>query len=393
MTGGASRAAAVTRLTLTSFRNYAALRLITDRRPVVITGPNGSGKTNLLEALSYLAPGRGLRGAALGLVGRRAVGAPEPGADWAVAATVEVPDGRVEIGTGLAAGGVTETAKRIVHVDGVRHRGQAVLARHLGVVWLTPAMDGLFLDPPSSRRRFLDRLTIAFDPDHAGRTAAYDRALRQRMRLLRDGGGDGAWFNALEDTLARYGAAIAAARCHLVDRINATLTGTAGPFPSARLVLTGAVDRWLEERPSIEVEDRLRKSLAQARNDANVSEPGPHRSDLAVTFLSPGHPSHGQAAAACSTGEQKALLIAVVLAHSKLQAERRGHPPVLLLDEIVAHLDRDRRAGLFEAILTLGAQAWMTGTDPALFEKLGPAAQHFAFKKGVAEPQKNEGFL
>ena len=392
----AAGAAAVTRLTLTSFRNYALLRLTTDRRPVVITGVNGAGKTNLLEALSFLAPGRGLRGAALGLVGRRDVGAATPGADWAVAATVEVPEGRVEIGTGIAGGAHDRgegAAKRVVHIDGLKHRGQAVLARHLGVVWLTPAMDRLFLDPPSSRRRFLDRLTIAFDPDHAGRTAAYDRALRQRMRLLRDGGGDAAWFNALEDTLARYGAAIAAARRHLVDQLNASLAEAGSPFPSAQLALQGAVDRWLDERPSVEVEDRLRASLAQARFEQGASDPGPHRSELAVTFMSKGHPSHGQAAAACSTGEQKALLIAIVLAHARLQAARRGHAPLLLLDEIVAHLDRDRRAGLFEAILSLGAQAWMTGTDPALFEKLGPRAQHFSFKKGVVDPQKIEGFL
>jgi DNA replication and repair protein RecF len=254
-----------------------------------------------------------------------------------------------------------------------------VLARHLGVVWLTPAMDRLFLDGPASRRRFLDRLAIAFDPDHAGRLAAFERALRHRARLLRDGGGDGALFSALEDTLARYGAAVAVARRQLVDRLNDRLGRTVGPFPSARLALTGDVDRWLEDRPSLEVEDLLRARLADSRRSAAVPEPGPHRSDLDVTFLAPGHASHGQAAAACSTGEQKALLIAITLTHAALQADRRGHAPILLLDEIVAHLDHDRRAALFSTVLGLGAQAWMTGTDPILFQYLWPAAQGIRF--------------
>lgn len=384
-------AASIARLTLTDFRNTPHARFDFDARPVVITGPNGIGKTNLLEALSFLAPGRGLRGAPLTEVGHRAPGSDRPGTSWAVAATVMVQDGRVELGTGIDPNTDARTIKRVVHVNGVAHRGQAVLARHLGVVWLTPAMDRLFLDAPSSRRRFLDRLTIAFDPDHAGRTTAYERAWRQRSRLLRDGSSDETWYAALEDTLARYGAAIAAARRHLVDRLNARLASSAGPFPSARLALAGDVDRWLEDRPSLDVEDRLRAQLARARRSENHEDPGPHRSDLAVTFVAAGHASHGQAAALCSTGEQKALLIAIVLAHARLQTERRGHAPLLLLDEVAAHLDGDRRAALFAAILDLKAQAWLTGTDPVLFEKIAPTAQRLLFENGVAKMQKFAG--
>jgi DNA replication and repair protein RecF len=388
-------AAAVTRLTLTAFRSTPAARIDVDSRPVVITGPNGAGKTNLLEALSFLAPGRGLRGAAMTAISHRMAGAITNPPPWAVAATVDLPEGQIEIGTGLdgvPAGDDGPSGKRVVHVAGTRHRGQAVLARHVGVVWLTPAMDRLFLDAPSTRRRFLDRLAIAFDPDHAGRTAAYERALRQRARLIRDGSGDTTWFASLEDTLARYGAAVAAARRHLIDRLNAVLAGPAdGLFPSAHLSLVGDVDRWLEEQPSLTVEDRLRARLAESRRPGAINEPGPHRSDLAATLVVPGHRSHGQSAAMCSTGEQKALLIAVVLAHARLQSLRRGHAPLLLLDEIAAHLDADRRAGLFRAILEIGAQAWLTGTDPVLFEGLGSLAQGLTFENGQPKVQKNAG--
>lgn len=381
-------AAAVSRLTLTAFRNLDSVRLEFDARPVVITGPNGAGKTNLLEAVSFLAPGRGLRGAALSAVGRRRQG---QGAPWAVAATVDLPDGRVELGTGLdTASDAGSSSKRIVHVGGVRHRGQAVLARHLGVVWLTPAMDRIFLDGPSARRRFVDRLTMAFDPEHVGRTTAYERALRQRSRLIRDGIADAAWFAALEDTLARYGAAVAASRRQMIDRLNAVLAASGGgAFPSARLGLIGDVDSWLETEPSLVVEDRLRAKLADSRRQPGGVEPGPHRSDLAVQFVVAGHRSHGRAAAECSTGEQKALLIAIVLAHARLLAVKRGHAPLLLLDEVAAHLDPDRRAGLFEAILELGAQAWLTGTDQVLFDQIAPSAQALTFENGVPILRKN----
>jgi DNA replication and repair protein RecF len=381
---GSSRAGArlgVTRLTLTNFRSYAALRLDVDTRPVVLTGANGAGKTNLLEALSFLAPGRGLRGVRLAQVGRQQAARPDmPVVPWAVAVTLATPDGPLDLGTGLAA---TGSERRTVHVNGHPAKGAAALARHVGVVWLTPAMDRLFVDGPGSRRKFLDRLVTAFDADHAGRLAAYDHAYRQRLRLLKDGGGDTAWFAALEDTMARHGVALAAGRHDLVARLNRDLANSSGPFPAANLALVGTVDSWLTEMPAVDVEDAMRRSLWDERRGIVGAGAGPHKSDLGTAMSAPGHPSHGQPAALCSTGEQKALLISILLAHARLQRAKRGHAPLLLLDEIAAHLDRDRRAALFAEILRLGAQAWMTGTDAALFDGLAENAQFFTVEQGA----------
>jgi len=382
----------VTRLTLTDFRCYGSLRLDVDVRPVVLTGPNGAGKTNLLEALSFLAPGRGLRGARLGQVGRQMKRAgisvvardDETATSWAVAATLATPDGPLDLGTGLAAG-MTERRgeRRAVHINGQPAKGVAALARHVGAVWLTPAMDRLFSDGPAARRKFLDRLVTAFDADHAGRMAAYDHAYRQRLRLMRDGGGDAPWFAAFEDTMARHGIALAAARHDLVARLNRDLAAATGPFPAACLALVGTVDGWLAEMPAVDAEDALRRSLWDERRGIVGAGAGPHRSDLGVAMTAPGHASHGQPAALCSTGEQKALLISILLAYARLQRAKRGHAPLLLLDEVAAHLDQNRRAALFAEVLNLGAQAWMTGTDAALFDGFADAAQFFNVDNGL----------
>ncbi|MBL8630493.1 MAG: DNA replication/repair protein RecF [Rhodospirillaceae bacterium] len=370
--------AGVVRLDLTSFRSYPSLRLDVALSPIVLTGANGAGKTNLLEAVSFLAPGRGLRGARLMSVART-----EPEKNlihpWAVSALVTNPDGEVRLGTGLATDGKDTrlSDKRAVHVNGMAVKGQVALSRHLGVVWLTPAMDRIFLDAPSSRRKFLDRLVTAFDPDQAGRIAAYEHAHRQRMRLLRDGIDDKTWFAALEDTLARYGIAIAAARADMVSRLNAALSQTRGPFPGAIMTLVGDTDRWLAEMPAVDVEEKLRNVLGAARY-GDVPDPGPHKTDLMVTFGCLGHPSHNLPASMCSTGEQKALLVSIVLASARLQTKKRGFPPVLLLDEIAAHLDPERRDALFAEILNMGVQAWLTGTDEALFTGLGSQAQYWS---------------
>ena len=376
---------AVARLTLTDFRCYASLRLDVDERPIVLTGANGAGKTNLLEALSFLAPGRGLRGVRLAQVGRQ-VARPGQGSPtlanspWAVAVTLNTPGGAVDMGTGLTAAAME---RRTVHVNGQPAKGGAALARHVGVLWLTPAMDRLFLDGPVARRKFLDRLVTAFDADHAGRIGAYDHAHRQRLRLLRDGGGDAPWYAALEDTMARHGIALAAARHDLVARLNRELAANAGPFPAAALALVGAVDSWLSTMPAVDAEDALRRSLWDERRGIVGAGAGPHRSDLGVAMIAPGHPSNGQPAALCSTGEQKALLISVLLAQARLQRAKRGHAPILLLDEVAAHLDQNRRAALFDEILRVGAQAWMTGTDAALFGNLGDTAQFYSADAGT----------
>ncbi len=369
---------AISQLTLTNFRCYRSLRLDVDDRPVVLTGPNGAGKTNLLEAISFLTPGRGLRRARLGDVHRRTGdGAAEGG--WGVAARFVTGAGPVEIGTGLPPGDNSAddgSVRRTVRIDGVDMRSQAALGEHIAALWLTPDMERLFADGASGRRRFLDRLVFALDPAHSGRLSAYQRALRERARLLRDGDRpDVGWLDVLEGTMVEKGVAIAAARAALVERLNAACSAGSSPFPAAGLALAGAVEDWLAEMPALDAEDRFRHALAAARlhdGATGGAAVGPHLSDLLVTHL-----ARQAAAAQCSTGEQKALLISIVLANARLRRLDRGAMPLLLLDEVAAHLDEVRRTALFEEILALGAQAWMTGTDAALFSALGGEAQFF----------------
>ena len=387
----------LSRLSLSDFRCYPSLRLQADARPVILTGPNGAGKTNILEAVSYLVPGRGLRGARLGEVARA-----EPGGNsqnsakntriWAVAADLQTPNGPVSIGTGRGDSGAGSREKRLVHIDGEPVRGQSVLADHLSAQWLTPQMDRLFVEGPSARRRFLDRLVFGFDPAHAGRVSAYEHALRERSRLLRQGWSDGGrpadpeWLAALEDTMATRGVAVAAARLQLAARLGEiAATHGVGGFPGATVAVSGDVEKWLGEGPALQAEDRFRAALARARTgdgENGAAGLGPHRSDLVVHHL-----DSGQAAALCSTGEQKALLIALVLANARLQAAERGSLPLLLLDEVAAHLDEARRRALFAEILELGIQAWMTGTDLALFDPLAHFAQFFGVANATLTPQ------
>ena len=381
--GAAPSGAAVTRLGLTDFRNYSKARLDLETGPVVLTGPNGAGKTNLLEAISFLAPGRGLRGAKLTEVDRRAVdeGADAAGAGrpaWGVAATVATHRGAVRIGTGRAA---TEADRRVVRIDGEPARGQAALGEQFGVVWLTPQMDRLFLEGPGGRRRFLDRLVSALDPAHAGRAAAYEQALRERARLLREGPADPVWLGALEEVMAAQGVAVAAARRDAVRRLDHACAETEGPFPRARLAVAGVVERWLGDMPALAAEAKFAAALAGSRRDdaiAGTTAIGPHRTDLAVRLA----PS-GAAAEHASTGEQKALLISMLLAHAELRRALRGATPLLLLDEIAAHLDASRRLALFELVARLESQVWLTGTDEAVFAPLRRQAQFLSVHNGA----------
>jgi DNA replication and repair protein RecF len=382
-------ATGVVRLMLTDFRNYDHLRLETDLRPVVLAGANGAGKTNILEALSYLAPGRGLRGVRLSEAGRRAP-AEDVGRPWAIAADVETPVGSVRLGTGLEP---AATDRRAVHIDGKSARGAAALAQYVAVTWITPALDRLFTDTPGARRKFLDRLVTALDAEHASRCAAYDQALRRRTKLFRDGVTDAAWYEALEDTLCRYGVAIAAARRDVVNRLNAALRAEDGPFPAARIGLSGFVDDCLEESAAVDAEDALRDALQASRrywpgDGEPPPAPGPNRSDVIVTMLKTARP-----AAECSTGEQKALLISIVLAHVKLQTETSGRAPLLLLDEVAAHLDPDRRSHLFGRLIESGTQTWLTGTDLAVFTEFGNAAQFLTVANGTLKPWSADPFV
>lgn len=377
---------AVERLTLTHFRNYATLRLHCGAEPVVLTGPNGAGKTNLLEALSFLAPGRGLRRAKLTDIARRDLKDPDQDGAviWGVAAHLTTPQGPVELGTGCN-GEVTKGGRprRIVHVDGETVSQQAALAEHVHIQWLTPQMDRLFLDGPQARRRFLDRLVFGFDPAHAGRVAAYEHALRERNRLFKAQGAraDADWLSALEDTMASKGVAVAAARHEVLLRIKPACVDVHSHFPAAEVSLEGTLERWLEEKPALAAEDQYRSALAASRaRDAETGRAaiGPHRSDLRVR-----HVGNGRMAEFCSTGEQKALLIRLVLAHVQTAARDWGRLPILLLDEVAAHLDETRRAALIEEIVALRIQAWLTGTDDALFEPFKHAAQFFRVNAGT----------
>lgn len=367
--GAAPALLAVRQLRLTDFRNYRQLRLDCGPEPVVLVGANGAGKTNLIEALSFLAPGRGLRRARLDEVARR------PDASiWAVAATLDTPEGRLAIGTGLepprGEGGVP---RRVVRIDGRPASSQAALGLHVAAVWLTPQLDRLFLDGSGERRRFVDRLVTALHPEHAGDVAAYENALRQRARLLAEGNRDPHWFTALEDTMARHGVALAANRADTVQRLDAAARLGVGPFPRAALAMIGEVDGWIASMAALDAEDRLRAELATSRlrdAEAGTTSTGPHRSDLAVRHLDLDLP-----AAEGSTGQQKALLVSIALAHARLVTLSRGRPPLLLLDEIAAHLDSERRAALFEEVVALGVQSWMTGTDAELFRPLAGRAQ------------------
>jgi DNA replication and repair protein RecF len=373
----------VTRLVLTDFRNYASARLDLDAGPVVLTGPNGAGKTNLLEAVSFLSPGRGLRNTRLGDVDRRSAENDGPLNGWAVAATVQTRRGGVRIGTGRD-GNTGE--RRVVRIDGEPARGQIALGERLGIVWLTPQMDRLFIEGPAGRRRLLDRLVLGLDPAHAGRVAAYEQALRERSRLLRAGSlenrqADPVWLSALEEIIAEKGVAVAAARRDAVEQLDRACAEASGPFPHARLTLRGDAEDWLVDHPALATEERLKAALVASRSADAVTggaAVGPHRSDLDVI-----HAEKRVAAEHASTGEQKALLISILLAHAQLQRRIRGEPPVLLLDEVAAHLDAIRRNALFEILAGLESQAWLTGTDAALFAPLRSTARFLSVADGI----------
>ncbi|MSP68044.1 MAG: DNA replication/repair protein RecF [Alphaproteobacteria bacterium] len=369
---------AVRRVVLTDFRNYPALALAVEAAPVVLFGPNGAGKTNLLEALSFLSPGRGLRRARLAEVDRVQAGA--PCGPWAVAASVAGPAGLVEIGTGRAAG----ADRRLVRVDGLPQKSATVLAEWAQVGWLTPQMDRLFLEGAGVRRRFLDRLAFGFEPGHAETLAAYDRALRQRALLLQGRSLDTAWLGALEHAMAEHGIAVATARRRTARRLDARLARGRDAFPAARVAVAGEVEGWLEATGEAEVRERFAARLAGNRAcDAATGGAvlGPPRSDLAVR-----HAARDLPAAQASTGEQKALLLAITLAHAELLAEARGVAPILLLDEVAAHLDAENRACLFAEVRRLGIQAWMSGTDRALFAAIAGTAQMVAVDRANLTP-------
>lgn len=370
---------AVQQLALTRFRNYDNLRASPGTDSVVLTGPNGSGKTNLLEAISLLSPGRGLRKASILEIQKN--NSPDA---WAISAEVFSRNNCIRIGTGREPSldpCSNEVERRVVHIDGKPAKNQQSLAEHTIVLWITPDMDRVLAEGPSARRKLLDRLVYNFDPSHSGRVQRYEKALRERLFLLRENKGDAVWLSVLEDTLAQTGVAIAAARKQMLRQLQIAMTKTASVFPQADLELQGMAEKLLDELPALLVEDRLRAELALARaEDAEHgnSHVGPHRSDLLVT-----HKAKQCPADSCSTGEQKALLIAIMIAFTRTIIEERNVAPIFLLDDITAHLDDTRRRTLFEEIEAMNVQAWMSGTDPASFNGFLDSAQHYEINHGV----------
>ena len=356
---------ALATLALTDFRSYQHAELATAGRSVFLFGANGAGKSNLLEAISLFSPGRGMRAASLGEFGRRQPGEAE-GRAWAVSALIESDDGQARLGTGLEAAGA---ARRLVRVEG-EPAPPGRLAEFVRPLWLTPAQDRLFLEGAAERRRFFDRLVFAAEPIHAAHAAAYEQALRERGRLLAgETPPDPAWLTALEARMAEAGARLAEGRAFTLTALRAEIDRrTDRPFPRAALSLSGEFEQmFLAGAEIAAVEARLAAALAASRpRDAAAGRAltGPHRCDLAVI-----HAALGRPAAECSTGEQKALILNLVLAQGARLSRAKSQPnPILLLDEVAAHLDQLRRAALAEEIAALGLQAFLTGTDEALFD-------------------------
>jgi DNA replication and repair protein RecF len=371
----------ISKLLLTNFRNYATLSIDLEPGAVVFSGDNGAGKTNLLEAISLLTPGRGLRRAPYADVARE-------GGDggFALHARLDGPDGQVEIGTGISGGDTAGEGGRRVRINGAAARSAEDMLEWLRVAWLTPAMDALFTGPAADRRRFLDRQVLAIDPGHGQRALDYEKAMRGRNRLLAEGSRDDAWFDAIETQMAETGVAIAAARAELVRLLAAMIDKlpSAGPFPQADIGLSGTLESEVGTSASVDVEERFRRALADGRDRdraAGRTLDGPHRSDLVVR-----HRPKAMPAELCSTGEQKALLVGMVLSHARLTGEMSGMTPILLLDEIAAHLDGGRRAALFSILEELNCQAFMTGTDAALFSSLKGRAQFLTVDHGTVGP-------
>jgi DNA replication and repair protein RecF len=366
---------ALNALSLTDLRNYAALQLFFASPLVVLTGPNGAGKTNLLEAISMLTPGRGLRRAAFEEISRhRGAGG------WAVAATVARDGEETRIGTGFAPSTPGEAGGRKLRINGAPAGSAEAFLEYLRVLWLTPAMDGLFTGPAADRRRFLDRLVLTVDPGHGRRTRDFERLLTQRNRLLEENAAS-SWLDAVEAQLAEKAVALALARAETVALLAARIGASEGAaFPAVKIVLSGAFDQAIAGRSAAEAELWYRGVLAVGRaadRGAGRTLAGPHRSDLEIVFAQKDMP-----AALSSTGEQKALLIGLILAHAELVAHVSGMAPVLLLDEIAAHLDAGRRAALFARLAALGCQAFLTGTDPALFAELPAEAARYYVADG-----------
>lgn len=360
---------------LNSFRNYDSARIEVSSAPVVLTGHNGAGKTNMLEAISLLMPGRGLRRAKLSEIDKQSNGQP-----WAVAANIHGMQGEVMIGTGRDPDLAQQADKRIIKIDGQIIRSQGELSRHMVLLWLTPQMEQLFLEGASSGRKFLDRLVYGFDAEHAARINRYEKAMRERNRLLQQNG-DAVWLDAVEQKMIEEAAAIAQARLYAINHINHVIMGSKLSFPKAEISVLGAIEQMFEQgKSALEAEDSFRSILMENRyqdSQTGRTSAGIHRSELKVT-----HCERKMPAQQCSTGEQKAILLTIILAQARASAIWKGIIPVILLDEVIAHLDSTRKLELFEEICQIGAQTWMSGVDANLFADLQGKSQRFQVEDG-----------
>jgi DNA replication and repair protein RecF len=375
-------ASRIARLILQDFRTYASLDLTVSRPLVALVGENGAGKTNVLEAISLFMPGRGLRRAELSEMARN-----EGPSSFAISVTLDAPYGEHRLGTGLEPQGENARASRICRIDGMPASSPTAFAEYLRIVWLTPDLDALFRGAAGDRRRFLDRLVLAVDAEHGTRVNALERALRSRNRVLEENPDDRLWLDALEREVAELAIAVAAARRETVERLATLILETReeeSPFPFAMMGLEGEIDALVATLPAVDAEDRYRAILRDYRSRdraAGRTLVGPQASDLLVR-----HGPKDIPANTASTGEQKALLIGLVLAHARLVASMSGIAPFVLLDEVAAHLDPRRRAGLYDALQSLGGQVWMTGADPGLFAELQGRADILQVSAGVIEP-------
>lgn len=374
-------------LRLNQFRNHQNVEIRLNQQHVVLYGENGAGKTNLLEAISFLSPGRGMRRAPY-----EDVAYSQGDGSWAVNADLNGPEGSVTIGTGIILGPTGAENQRRIRINKQQVKTADELLDHCRIVWLTPSMDGLFTGPTADRRRFVDRMVLAIDPGHGKRVANYEKAMRSRNRLLEDFSADPVWMDGIEAQLAGYGAAIAIARTELIelltDMISRRIKGRT-PFPDAAIDLDGVLENEVGYGSALDLEDRYCAMLRDGRaldRSAGRTLIGPHRTDLAVR-----HNPKDMPAKLCSTGEQKALLVGIVLAHAILVGEMGDLSPILLLDEVAAHLDLKRRDALYDLLESFGCQAWLTGTDIEMFASLGDRAQMFRVREGKITQTNKSG--
>ena len=376
----------IERLTLHNFRNYESLRLEPRARLVALAGPNGAGKTNILEAISLLVPGRGLRGSAFNLLARLG-----GNGSWAVAADAETPLGEMQLGTGFEVDPYAEDSEqsgRSAMIDGLLQKSSGRLGAHLRILWLTPAMDRLFAGPGGDRRRFFDRLVASFDESHGSRVNAFEKLMRERNFLLQDERADRIWLSSIEAQMAECAVAMASARNEVSGHLAQHFAGAenVSPFPWGVFHLEGEIEELVATKPAVQAEEEYARILVDSRGLDRAqgrTMKGPHRTDFSVM-----HGPKSTPAALCSTGEQKALLIGLILAQARAVKDHLGAAPLLLLDEVAAHLDEGRRHGLYETLTRLGAQSFMTGTEAALFAGAGPQAQLYAVENGKVEDMK-----